>query len=113
MPDPPYPTLRTLGQGASSIVVLCQDASTGSPVAVKAIPRPDNESRFVNEASINKKVLCDQIIKVLGSFLTDAAFYHLFEVGSSDLFSRVASGGPLTEAAAKVVFCDVEGSFSE
>jgi serine/threonine protein kinase len=102
-----YLPLRSLGTGSTSSATLCLDASTSRLVAVKTIPFPYPESHFSHELSINNEVICDQIIKLFGYFVTDTSFCLVFEPGRCDLFSRIESEGPLTEAEAKNAFFDV------
>jgi serine/threonine protein kinase len=100
--------LRALGKGATATVTLCIDSSTHNLIFVKEIPRSCyGEHRFANEVSINKQVVCDQIIKILGYFTTNSSFYLIFEPGICDLFARIEADGPLSEADAKPIFRDL------
>jgi serine/threonine protein kinase len=106
--------LRLLGTGATSTVTLCLDRNTNSTIVVKEIPRTSyDEDRFANEVSINKQVVCDQIIKIMGYFSTESSFYLLLEPGRCDLFARIESDGPLTEAVSKPVFKDLLTAVSQ
>jgi len=86
-----FEVIQTLGVGISSTVLEVQCVKTGQRCALKRLPRTEkySESLFVSECKFLHEMQYPGVIKIIDTFVDEANFYILTELGVDDLFKRV------------------------
>jgi serine/threonine protein kinase len=108
-----YHLVRLLGRGAMSEVYSANEPTSGLPVAVKILPpehagKPKLVQRFQREAEALKRIDHPNVVRLMGSGMTDGTFFVVMElVAGQTLADWMRADANISRDAALTVIEDI------
>jgi tRNA A-37 threonylcarbamoyl transferase component Bud32 len=108
-----YQLVRLLGRGAMSEVYSANEPNSGLPVAVKILPpehagKPKLVQRFQREAEALKRIDHPNVVRLMGSGMTDGTFFVVMElVAGQTLADWMRADANISREAALTVIQDI------